>query len=75
MLPSWEFNLFHITLWLFLVTSDIHLCRCDVCVKAPPESVNVKEEANIFLQAIAAYHVSISIICSLPPFFILISFR
>ncbi|KAK4748824.1 hypothetical protein SAY87_015410 [Trapa incisa] len=32
-------------------------CRlCDVCVKGPPQSVNVKEEANIFLQAIFAYH-------------------
>lgn len=30
-----------------------------MCVNGPPETVNVKGEANIFLQAIAAYHVSI----------------
>uniref|UniRef100_A0A1J3EHW5 ATP-dependent DNA helicase n=1 Tax=Noccaea caerulescens TaxID=107243 RepID=A0A1J3EHW5_NOCCA len=30
---------------------------CDVCTKGPPEQVNVREEANLLFQAIAAFHV------------------
>lgn len=29
---------------------------CDVCVNGPPEIQNLKEEADIFMQVIAAYH-------------------
>lgn len=34
------------------------VCRCDVCVDGPPEMKNLKEEANILMQVIAAYNVS-----------------
>lgn len=34
-------------------------CRCDVCVKGPPNMQNLKEEADILMQVIAAHRVSI----------------
>lgn len=33
-------------------------CRCDVCVSGPPEMQNLKAEADILLQVIAAHYVS-----------------
>uniref|UniRef100_A0A1J3K7X9 DNA 3'-5' helicase n=1 Tax=Noccaea caerulescens TaxID=107243 RepID=A0A1J3K7X9_NOCCA len=32
---------------------------CDVCTKGPPEQVNVREEANLLFQAIAAFHLQV----------------
>lgn len=35
-------------------------CRCDVCVNAPPEMVNLKAEADAFMRVVAAHYVSVS---------------
>lgn len=37
------------------------LLRCDVCVKGPPEKQDVKDEAQLLLQIIAAHNVSTSL--------------
>lgn len=36
------------------------MCRCDVCVNGPPIMQNLKEEANVLMQVIAAYDVSVT---------------
>ncbi|VVB15242.1 unnamed protein product [Arabis nemorensis] len=32
---------------------------CDVCTEGPPEQVNVREEANLLLQVITAFHLQV----------------
>lgn len=39
-------------------------CRCDVCINGPPEMQNLKAEAEIFMQAIAAQNASTIDICT-----------
>lgn len=38
------------------------LLRCDVCVNGPPNKQDLKEEANILMQIIAARYVSVCVI-------------
>ncbi|XP_024029103.1 ATP-dependent DNA helicase Q-like SIM isoform X2 [Morus notabilis] len=40
--------------------SDEKCLLCDVCVNGPPEMQNLKEEADILMQVIAAYHARIT---------------
>lgn len=48
------------------------VCRCDVCVNGPPVIQNLKEEAKILMQVIAAYSVSVMACLPIPCGFIIL---
>ena len=47
----------HVSLLIVTFLMNLVSCRCDVCVNGPPQRQNMKEEACILLQTIAAHCV------------------